>query len=188
MTLYFCLTNAELVKNFFDSNNIELLLEIQNYCHDKLTSLDNDMRFQVNYSSKDLVSDIINGIYIHDNPEYNFYYGIIYYLICEMYGEKLEENEFFDENYVNFIFDKFPKHTYNQKYFFPLPKFDFPDFISLEKQNILDLESYIKGIDDYDTKYIHLTRIQLEQLKDVFLRAINIAKEKELEIVLMIED
>ena len=196
MTLLMALTDPQKVKYLFGSNQFDFINNIKMKLPEEINTLTKDMKFDLSYGADELLMDIITGEYSHADGKnggetMNFNYGLVYWQICRYYGEQLDENEFFHEQYVNFIFDKFPKELYdgyNGKYFFPLPKFDFPVFISLDTEEILRLEVYIKRIDSYKTDYVQLDENELDNLKNMFLKALNLAKEKNMGIVFRLDD
>jgi hypothetical protein len=188
MTLSVFLTNSKKVKGLFSSNNFSILDEIYEAKNDKLTNLDKEIYSDLSLSSRDLIKEMLSGKYQLINNEYNFYYGLAYGILCECFGETIDEAIYYNDNDVNFIYDKFPKDILKKKYYFQLPQFDFPDFISLEKNDIELLQTFLNKTVDYKTEYINLQEVELEKLKNGFQQIINISIEKQLDIVFRIDD
>ena len=191
MTLLMALTDPQKVKTIFGSRCYETIDGIETKFPEETIAYDESMKSFWSCNLLNLLAEIIVGKYENRDPNYNFYYGEAYWLICRYYGEQLDENEFFHDQDVNFIFDKFPKELYdkgNGNYFFPLPKFDFPIFISLNTEEILRLEAHIKSIGSYKTDYVQLDENELDNLKNMFLKALNLAKEKNMGIVFRLDD
>lgn len=185
MELVAIFTSLEEIKHKIALGNSSFLSDLSKKCNKEIEQLELSMRYDLNYGVSELLNDILNNNYSCSNPDYNFHYGTLYLIICKYYGY---QKEFYNDFAANFIYDKFPKQVYDKKYVITLPKFDFPDIISIERKDFASLKEHITSIISYKNDFINLNNHELENLKNDFIKLLEIAENDLKDIVIYITD
>ncbi len=138
---------------------------------------------KIEFTLSDVMDDILIGNYRYENSTHNYIYGSLYVMLCNFYGQMVEENEFYHDNDLNFLYDKLTSFN-TPKSFFKLPeKMDFPCIYSISVHLLDDLKEQVNAVMEYKTEYINLSQEELKKLKEQYLKLIEKAKSENMAII-----